>query len=171
MITEYDVTYITKEFLLINGWKIIAFNPPGSQGTFTIPNPSKDPKYKGQSGSQSPDIVVYKLLNNVNTFLIIESKPIYNEKDVKKMIEMFSNPTRFDLALSIFKIQARANGIDIKKNIPDKILFGKAHGGLRKHVHKNIITFLIKLKNKEWNPKGFHYGENVYSNFMIEEIH
>ena len=39
--SEYDVAYATKEWLITHKWKIIAFDPPGAQGTFSIPDPVK----------------------------------------------------------------------------------------------------------------------------------
>ena len=49
--SEYDVAYAVKEWLLEHDWSILAFNPPGAQGTFSIPNPAKDSKNKGQTGT------------------------------------------------------------------------------------------------------------------------
>ena len=39
---EYAITYGVKDLLLSRNWDVIAYNPPGSQGTFTIPNPAKE---------------------------------------------------------------------------------------------------------------------------------
>ena len=59
--SEYDVAYATKEWLIKNGWTIIAFDPPGAQGTFSIPNPSKKKEgEKGQTGTTAPDIIAVK---------------------------------------------------------------------------------------------------------------
>ena len=59
-IREYAITYAVKNYLLSKNWDVIAYNPPGSQGTFTIPNPSKDGGFRGQTGSESPDIIAIK---------------------------------------------------------------------------------------------------------------
>lgn len=165
-IREYNITYISKEFLVKNGWKIIAYNPPGSQGTFTIPNPDKDGSYKGQTGSLSPDIIALKLINGINIFLIVEAKPTYNASDVEKMISMFENKKRRALFLQIAKSACEANDIEYDTSKETKIHFAKAHGG-EKHLDSKVETILI-TQLKSWDPKIIDPTKDIYSNFGIE---
>ena len=97
-LTEYDVCYATKEYLKKKGYTIVTWNPPGSQGTFTIPNPAKDPNYKGQTGSESPDLIV---INN-QEILFVEAKDNINSSydDIIKLKNMLSN--RFYGGLAIY---------------------------------------------------------------------
>lgn len=169
MVREYEITYITKEYLLKEGWFVIAYNPPGSQGTFTIPNPLKDPSYRGQTGSESPDIVAIKkeVKNKKNKILIIESKPFYNQKDVDKMKRLFKNKERVKIFLTILEKQCNANGFEVDFNFKNEICFGKAHSG-EKHLRDNIATFLIELKKEDWNPESFNAREDILQYFNIE---
>ena len=144
MIREYDITFIAKEFLARNNWQIIAFNPPGSQGTFTIPNPEKDPSFRGQTGSLSPDIIALKKVQNKNIFLIVESKSIFKKEDVVKMISMFSNNKRKKVFFNIAKGYAIANNIKYNENLQSEIHFAKAHSG-NEDLVKNLSTIHIRL--------------------------
>lgn len=163
---EYDVTYIAKEFLSRKGWKIIAYNPPGSQGTFTITNPQKDHTYKGQTGSLSPDIVAFKIIKDKNILYIVESKPTYNEDDVKKMINMFRDKERVKIFLDLIIGYTKANGINFDKNMGTKIRFAKAHGGDINPV-PNIDTIHIHAINEKWDPENINPKEDIYSNFSV----
>ena len=145
MVDEYDVTFAVKEWLLKHGWNVVAFNPPGSQGTFTIPNPSKDPKYRGQTGSESPDLIAVKDSNYV---LIIESKPKYNQKDTEKLLNFYKNKERMNLLIELLEKVCNANDVDFKK--PAKIILAKAHSG-QDTLKMDMQTFLVSTSN-EWNP-------------------
>lgn len=169
MSKEYDITYATKEYLMSRGWKIIAYNPPGAQGTFTIPNPDKESSYRGQTGSESPDIVAYKEENNENLILVVEAKPEYDEADVKKLVRMFSSETRKKLFLEILYKQAVANEININRTLHVKLIFGKAHGG-DVHSIKGFLTFNVKCKNDTWNSDDFDARIDPYKNFEVREI-
>lgn len=165
-IREYNITYISKEFLVRHGWKIIAYNPPGSQGTFTIPNPDKDGGYKGQTGSLSPDIIAFKLMNNVNILLVVEAKPTYSASDVKKMISMFENKDRRDLFFQIVEPYCEANDIPYDSSRKTEIHFAKAHGG-DKHLDAKIGTIFI-TQTKPWDAKRIDPTQDIYSNFKVE---
>ena len=169
MIREYEITYIAKEYLMRKGWAIIAYNPPGSQGTFTIPNPEKDPNYRGQTGSESPDIIAIKNKNNTYYILIVECKPYYNEQDVQKMKNLFSSEKRKELFFKIIYKQCLANEIEFDLNKKIKIILGKAHAGEENSV-KEMITFLINSKNEKWNPENFNARENIFEYFDVKEI-
>ena len=73
----------------------------------------------------SPDIVAYK--KQGNKFLIVESKPKYNKKDVEKMINMFETPNRVKVFYKIVEGYAIANNLDVTINQDTKIIFAKAH--------------------------------------------
>lgn len=145
MVSEYDVTFAVKEWLLENDWEVVAFNPPGAQGTFTIPNPSKDPKYRGQSGSESPDIIAIK---NTSNLLIVESKPLFDEEDAEKLLNLKGNKERMKLLVQLLENVCKANNVLFKK--PLNIILAKAHGG-QDNLRIDMQTFLISTDNK-WNP-------------------
>ncbi len=110
-LTEYDICYATKEYLKKIGYIIVTWNPPGSQGTFTIPNPTKDPTYKGQTGSESPDLIAI----NDKEILFVEAKDNINSSydDVVKLKKMLANPKRKELLFTICHNQMLALGKDI----------------------------------------------------------
>lgn len=168
MVREYEMTYIAKEFLIKRGWEILAYNPPGSQGTFTIPNPKKDPTYRGQTGSESPDIVAMRFNKGKkeNEILIVEAKPYYHQKDVEKMKTLFTNKERVNIFIQILEKQSIANGNKFNFKLPNRILFGNAHSGKENPV-EGIMTIIINQKDNKWNPESFKYGENIFSNFEI----
>jgi len=142
---EYDVTYAVKEWLIRRGWSIVAFNPPGSQGTFTIPNPLKDPRYRGQTGSKSPDIIA---IRNSKYLLIIESKPTFVKKDVVKLMNLVENKARLNLLLEILEKMCTVNNVkfDRKGHV---LLLGKAHGGGLNPLPE-IETFRV-LAHPDWD--------------------
>ena len=142
--TEYDVTFAVKEWLLAHGWDVAAFNPPGSQGTFTIPNPAKDPNYRGQTGSESPDIIAVK---NASDILIVESKPLHNPSDTEKLLGLYKNPERVELMLKLLEKVCAANGVPFKK--PVRIILAKAHGG-KEEPHELLHTFLVSV-DENWD--------------------
>lgn len=146
MVNEYDVTFAVKEWLLENGWNVIAFNPPGAQGTFTIPNPSKAPKYRGQSGSESPDIIAVKNETNV---LIVESKPLFNQSDTEKLLNLKDNKERMNLLIELLERVCKANNVPFKK--PVNVILARAHAG-QDSLSMDMQTFLVSTDNK-WNPR------------------
>jgi len=89
-IKEYAITYAVKDYLLSLNWDVIAYNPPGSQGTFTIPNPSKDGSYRGQTGSESPDVIAVKK----NVVLVVECKPSFDLDDAQKLKRLSDDPKK-----------------------------------------------------------------------------
>lgn len=114
-LSEYLVSYAVKEWLITAEWDILAYNPPGSQGTFTIPNPNKDPNYRGQTGSESPDIVATK--NGV--ILVAEAKPNYSSSDATKIERLFEDPLKMEIFQLIIRRVAEANHI----SLPAKLRF------------------------------------------------
>ncbi len=168
MIREFDITYITKEYLINNKWEIIAYNPPGSQGTFTIPNPNKDSYYRGQTGSESPDIVALSSENDLTIILIVESKPDYNKEDISKMKNMFLNLEREKLFIEIVLRQCEANNISFNLN-KYKIIYAKAHAG-EKHLRNDMITYHVTSKNVDWNPDNFRANDEISQYLSVEEF-
>ncbi len=124
--TEYDVVFGIKEWLLEHDWAIVGFNPPGAQGTFSIPNPSKDPRYKGQAGTESPDLIAVKR----NHVLIVECKDIGKSrimKDVEKIYKLVLNKKRMDLLDRLVRNMCLANNINIADDFHKIIAIG--YGG------------------------------------------
>lgn len=155
MIREYDVSYAVKEFLLRRGWFLVAFNPPGSQGTLTIPNPKKDSNYRGQTGSESPDIIAYKK----NILLVVESKPVFNLNDTKKLLNLLKDKDRLDLLIRISKKVCCTHRI-AWGNHPT-ILVGKAHGEPN-NLMDDIQTFIVKTK-EGWDPNFIDPSRDPFS--------
>jgi hypothetical protein len=166
-IREYVVTYITKEYLQRNGWTIIAYNPPGSQGTFTIPDPSKDGNYKGQTGSLSPDIIALKKTQKKYIFLIVEAKPDYNKDDISKMKNMFKDERRKKVFFQIITGYTKANDIPFDDSLESEIHFIKAHGGTI-GPEDTIGTILISQIDSNFDPKIIDPKQDIYSKFKVE---
>lgn len=146
--SEYDVSYAIKQWLLLHGWNIIAFNPPRSQGTFSLPNPSKNPAYKGQTDTTCPDIIAIK----ENYLLIVECKDTNLAKiksDVEKLRNFLINTERVDLLKRIVNNVCIANEFTFDANV--EIIFAKGHGR-NKYTESDIGTFFVTVKNN-WNSK------------------
>ena len=110
---EYVITYGVKLFLLENSWDVIAYNPPGSQGTFTIPNPSKDGSEKGQTGSESPDIVAVK----DGYVLIVECKPKFDLVDSQKLKRLSKNELKMEVLDMLIRRVCKANEIPLPREL------------------------------------------------------
>lgn len=136
------------------GWDIIAFNPPGSQGTFTIPNPLKDGSYRGQTGSESPDIIALKANKTTNIIIIVECKPLYKSSDIIKLKNLFSNKERLNLFLYIIDKQCVANNIKFDKSLNSEIILAKAHGGKPMEADQ-VLNFNVIVDYSTWNPNNF----------------
>lgn len=112
-LTEYQVTYACKEWLLTNQWDVIAYNPPGSQGTFTIPNPGKSGSFRGQSGSESPDIVAVR----GNYVLVVEAKPKKDSSDIQKLRALMDDSAKMDIFDELVRKVCIANEIAVPDNL------------------------------------------------------
>jgi hypothetical protein len=173
-ISEYDVSFAIKEFLISKDYIILTWNPPGSQGTFTIPNPKKDPNYKGQEGSESPDIIAYKN----RELLVVEVKDSINKiaYDVSKVKNLLNDNERKKLLFKIIKKQAEANkiNIDIDNSIV-KLGIGipKSEGEIEKKIAKNqyqISFFIVELLKKDWDNKIIDANTNFLNIFKVKVI-
>lgn len=160
-VSEYDVTFAVKEWLFRHGWDVVAFNPPGSQGTFTIPNPAKDPAYRGQTGSEAPDIIAVK---GKNTILIVESKPQYNADDTEKLLGLYKNKPRMELLIELVKKMCVANGVPF--DLPARVILAKAHGG-EEHLRKDMATFIVNVKNK-WDSTNIDPSVDPFQFMEVE---
>jgi hypothetical protein len=112
-VKEYSITYGVKNFLLSKNWDVIAYNPPGSQGTFTIPNPSKDGGYRGQTGSESPDVLAIKS----NVVLVVECKPSFNQDDAEKMKRLSKNSKKMEILDILIRRVCAANEIQVSQDL------------------------------------------------------
>lgn len=160
-VSEYDVTFAVKEWLLRHGWDVIAFNPPGSQGTFTIPNPAKDPAYRGQTGSEAPDIIAVK---GKTTILIVESKPQYNADDTEKLLGLYKNKPRMELLIELVKKMCAANNVPF--DLPVQVILAKAHGG-EKELRKDMATFIVNTKDG-WDPANIDPSLDPFQFMEVE---
>jgi hypothetical protein len=147
IVDEYEVTFAVKEWLLLNGWNVIAFNPPGAQGTFTIPNPKKATGYRGQTGSLSPDLIAIK---NSKYLIVVECKPTFNRSDAEKIVNLFKDRERVRIFLDIVDKVCKANDVSFDKSKCELIL-AKAHGG-ELNLQDNLETFHVSVK-PEWNSE------------------
>ena len=136
-IREYAITYAVKNYLLSKNWDVIAYNPPGSQGTFTIPNPSKDGGYRGQTGSESPDIIAIKK----GLVMIVECKTTFNLDDSAKLNNLFTDNKKMEILEILITRVCEANAI----KVPDKIeyIFALAYQGI---PHKSNFLGLINVQ-------------------------
>jgi len=135
-IREYAITYAVKNYLLAKNWNVIAYNPPGSQGTFTIPNPNKDGGYRGQTGSESPDIIAIK--NNL--VMVIECKSTFNLNDSVKLKKLFDNKDKMEILELLINRVCEANDIKISNKI--QYIFALAYQGI---PHKSDFLGLINV--------------------------
>ena len=170
MITEYDVSFAVKEFLLSHDYTIITWNPPGSQGTFTIPNPSKDPLYKGQVGSESPDIIAF----NNEEIVLVEAKDAINKSfsDITKMERMLEDLQRRALLFNIcnFQMQAIQKEVDFSKlrlvkgvAIPYEVDFMK-----RFSQYKGLRLYAVKILATNWDKDIISSSTDLSAVFSVE---
>tara|TARA_Y100000310_G_scaffold80232_1_gene76892 strand:- start:319 stop:864 length:546 start_codon:yes stop_codon:yes gene_type:complete len=143
--SEYDVAYATKEWLIKNGWTIIAFDPPGAQGTFSIPNPSKKKEgEKGQTGTTAPDIIAVKC----DMILIVECKGSGKAKilsDGEKLKNFLTDDARINVFKQIMEAACEANGVALKFD-ESNIILAKAHGGKDELLDPELETFHVKIE-------------------------
>lgn len=138
-VREYAITYGVKTFLLKHNWDVIAYNPPGSQGTFTIPNPSKDGGYRGQTGSESPDVIAVK--NDV--VLIVECKSSFNLEDSNKLERLSKNVEKMQILSTLIRRVCDANNITLPRNL--RYVFALAYQG-KKHDIKHLGFISVDVK-------------------------
>ncbi len=159
--SEYLVTYAVKEWLITNKWDILAYNPPGSQGTFTIPNPNKDPNFRGQTGSESPDIVATK----EGIILVVEAKTGHSKSDETKIENLFADSTKMEIFQIIIRKVAEANHIVL----PAKLRFiGCLANTEMPPLMHNIGHFKVELV-KPLNPSNI-LAENDYYSYFATSI-
>lgn len=139
-IREYAVTYGVKSLLLNLNWDVIAYNPPGSQGTFTIPNPSKDGGYRGQTGSESPDVIAIKH----GVVLIVECKSSFNAEDSKKLDRLSKNSQKMEILGTLIQRVCKANGISTSETL--RYVFALAYQGKR-HEIRNLGFISVDVKS------------------------
>jgi len=160
-VREYAITYGVKDFLLSKKWDVIAYNPPGSQGTFTIPNPSKDGGYRGQTGSESPDVIAIK--NNV--VLIVECKSSFNLGDSNKMKRLSEDAKKMEILNILIRRVCAANEINISGNL--KYIYALAYQG---EMHKEKELGLIKVDVSEKFDITEVPAESSYERFFRASI-
>tara|TARA_B100002019_G_C21191525_1_gene559092 strand:- start:565 stop:1071 length:507 start_codon:yes stop_codon:yes gene_type:complete len=163
-LTEYEVSFIAKEFLLYKGFNIITFNPPGAQGSFTIPNPQKDSSYTGQTGSITPDIIAIKNEGDESLIKIIESKPKFNQDDIDKMINLINDRERMEILNNLLNSVCKVNKFQIFKKRKFSII--KAHGGLENRM-RNVRTIYIKKLNN-FDVNDFDANTDIHSNYSVK---
>ena len=148
--SEYDVAYATKEWLITHKWKIIAFDPPGAQGTFSIPDPvKKKESEKGQTGTTAPDIIAVK----DDQILIVECKGSGEAKilsDAEKLKNFLHDDARIEVFKQIMEAACKANGVTLKFDTPN-IILAKAHGGKKVLPVADLATFYVIIEG-DWNP-------------------
>jgi hypothetical protein len=157
-IREYAITYAVKNFLLSKNWDVIAYNPPGSQGTFTIPNPSKDGGYRGQTGSESPDIIAIK--NGL--VLIVECKTTFNLDDSKKLNNLSADSKKMEILEILIGRVCKANAI----KVPDKMeyIFALAYQGTpQKSNFLGLINVKVNMDFDITNIKAISSYEKYFS--------
>lgn len=159
-ITEYQVSYAVKEWLLERKWDVIAYNPPGSQGTFTIPNPNKDASYRGQTGSESPDIVAV----HGDNILVVEAKPRVNLADAEKLKSLSENEPKLEIFRELIRKVCNANQIPIPQDMKFHWATATADGPLG-------IDWLGHIKvstNQPMNMSNLEADVDYYSYFVCE---
>lgn len=170
-LTEYDISFAVKEYLYSNNYIIITWNPPGSQGTFTIPNPDKDPTYKGQTGSESPDLIAF----NDKEIVFVEAKDAISKSfsDIDKLYKLLCNSKRKKLLFNICTKQMEALNykIDLEQL---KIKIGVAVPDIENieeefSQYKNITIYSVKCNLKGWDNKVINAKINMKDVFEVKE--
>jgi hypothetical protein len=155
--SEYLVTYAVKEWLITHKWDILAYNPPGSQGTFTIPNPNKDPNFRGQTGSESPDIVATKQ----GVILVVEAKTGHSTADETKVDHLFADATKMEIFQIIIRKVAEANHIFLPSNLIFVACLANAENP---SVTSNLGHFKVELV-RPLNPSNIEAEDDYRSYF------
>jgi hypothetical protein len=140
-IKEYAITYAVKDYLLSLNWDVIAYNPPGSQGTFTIPNPSKDGSYRGQTGSESPDVIAIKK----NVVLVVECKPSFDLDDAQKLKRLSDDPMKMEILGILIERVCAANEITLTGDL--EFIYALAYQG-GPHTEKNLGLIKVEVSDE-----------------------
>lgn len=140
-VREYAITYGVKNLLLAKKWDVIAYNPPGSQGTFTIPNPSKDGGYRGQTGSESPDVIAIKK----DVVLIVECKPSFDLDDANKMKRLSEDSEKMEILNILIRRVCVANEIKISGDL--EFIYALAYQG-EMHNEKELGFIKVVVSEK-----------------------
>lgn len=92
MFNEEFIYNSCKEFLIKNGFSLLAGDPPRGTDPFLpfIEIKGENNGDKGSKNSYKPDLVAWKN----NSIYIVECKPKYNESDYFKLQEILSNEQR-----------------------------------------------------------------------------
>ena len=157
MLSEYDISFAVKEYLLAHGYRLVAWNPPGAQGTFTIPNPAKDPLYRGQVGSESPDLIAY----NGQEFLLVEAKDNINKsyKDIEKLNRLLADRQRKQLLFNIcgYQMNAIHQPLEIDNlRIVKAVAVPHAENLNRAYErYRNLRIYSVQLIDESWNKNKF----------------
>ena len=160
-VKEYAITYGVKGLLLSKKWDVIAYNPPGSQGTFTIPNPSKDGRYRGQTGSESPDVVAIKR----DVVLIVECKPSFDLDDADKLQKLSKDSKKMAILTTLIQRVCAANEITIGAEL--KYIYALAYRG-EKHNIKGLGFIQVEVL-AEFDITNIP-AESSYENFFHASI-
>jgi hypothetical protein len=160
-VREYAITYGVKGLLLSKNWDVIAYNPPGSQGTFTIPNPNKDGGYRGQTGSESPDVIAIKR----DVVLVVECKAKFNKNDANKMKRLSEDSKKMEILNILIRRVCAANEIEISGNL--KYIYALAYQG-EIHQEKELGFFKIGV-SEDFNINNIP-AESSYERFFQTSI-
>lgn len=170
-LTEYDISFATKEYLLDKGCKIVTWNPPGSQGTFTIPNPAKDPANKGQDGSESPDLIAY----NDTEIFFVEAKDSAAKSltDIDKLRKLLNDSKRKGLLYQICtkQMQALGNVIHLENLIVRLgIAIPQEENIISSYKSQsNLTLFLVSSNRIKWNNKKIDASTDIKKVFNVFE--
>lgn len=172
MLSEYDISFAVKEYLLVHGYRLVAWNPPGAQGTFTIPNPAKDPLYRGQVGSESPDLIAY----NGREFLLVEAKDNINKsyKDIEKLDRLLADRQRRQLLFDICEHQMEAIHQSLKiEDLTIVKAVAVPHVENINHAYErynNLRIYTVQLRDESWNKNKFLSTVNFNEIYCVRTI-
>lgn len=170
-LTEYDISFAVKEYLYNKNYTIITWNPPGSQGTFTIPNPEKVPTYKGQTGSESPDLIAF----NSEEIVFIEAKDSIKKsfEDIAKLKNLLSNNKRKELLFTICKKQLEALRYNIKlENLSIRIGVAVPYeeNFTQKFTsYEDITVYAVESNLEKWDNKIIDASIDINTIFNVKE--
>jgi len=152
---EGKIYYFLKNYLINKGWNILAGEPPnGSNSVPRIEIRSKNRLGIGSKGSYKIDLISLKL----NTLLLIELKPKYNQGDINKLNVVTSE--RIGDLFDALKERCGLNRDKIKQVV--KCIGVNTLGN--NTLPSDFLAFLVKGENEI----ELKYGDNLKPLVLLE---
>lgn len=134
--TEEEVYLGTKNYLIRNGFTILAGQPPRGVDHLPVIEIKENSELKGSKLSYKPDLIAYKN----NYFIIIECKPQFDFGDYTKLKSVISSTTRLEkLYLELTQY-----------HLLEKIKYDKPFSTFKNHI-KISLSYSGNMINTKYN--------------------